>query len=289
MLMGITVVAIGGPNPSSIQIPAWNIFKQVVLIGEDFNITSPPKSEESVQFLGFSASSPIDRFSFTDLQSRTLRGNDEVVWHILLVYFRAFNFDKQNPAKFLTILNYMAAACFHTTILFCFGLLGSMQDVVRCLVLCGNIIGILSGYQKLMVDSFPIAILENPGLDPQVMYEVTNQGRTPGMVDLIIISLSHCAVTEWKMVVIDFLDLGDSLSWDKKAEAPSQLNVIEVLELKFHRREKYKKGTIHCWIEKDIASQLKSYVLSPEIRGLAGLREFQAHLVLVVGSCKILV
>ncbi|KAG0136477.1 hypothetical protein HOY82DRAFT_599106 [Tuber indicum] len=54
-------------------------------------------------------------------------------------------------------------------------------------------------------------------------------------------------------------------------------------------QEKYKKRTIHDWIEKDIATQLKSYVLSPEIRELVGSSEFHAHLVLVVGSRKNLV
>ncbi|RPA89034.1 hypothetical protein L873DRAFT_1823600 [Choiromyces venosus 120613-1] len=138
-------------------------------------------------------------------------------------------------------------------------------------------------------DSFHIAILENPGLDPQVEYEVTKPGGGPGLVDLVITSPGHCVVTEWKTIKIDFLDLGDSLSLDEKAEALSKLGISGVLELKFHKWEKYKKGTIRDWIEKDVTAQFKSYVLSPEIRELAGSREFHAHLVLVVGSRKILV
>ncbi|RPB01401.1 hypothetical protein L873DRAFT_654505 [Choiromyces venosus 120613-1] len=181
-----------------------------------------------------------------------------------------------------------------------------MRDAVRFLALRGNILDPLSGYRKLMAardikydeyamtewqhrDSFHIAILENPGLDPQVEYEVTKPGGGSGLVDLIVTSPSHCVVTEWKTVKIDFLDLGETLSWDEKAEALSQLGVNEVLELKFHRREKYKKGSIRDWIEKDVTAQLKSYVLSPEIRGVVGNREFHAHLVLVVGFRKILV
>ncbi|RPA91777.1 hypothetical protein L873DRAFT_1640831, partial [Choiromyces venosus 120613-1] len=64
-------------------------------------------------------------------------------------------------------------------------------------------------------------------------------------------------------------------------------------ELRANKRFAYfdrtRYGTIRDWIEKDVTAQLKSYVLSPEIRELAGSREFRAHLVLVVGSRKILV
>lgn len=107
------------------------------------------------------------------------------------------------------------------------------------------------------------------------------------MVELIIISPSHYVVTKWKTVKLDFLDLGDSLSWDGKAKVLSQLDVNGVLKLKFHRQEKYKKGSIPDWIEKDDTTQLKNYVLSPGIRELVGSCEFQAYRVLLVGSCKI--
>ncbi|RPA89300.1 hypothetical protein L873DRAFT_1823143, partial [Choiromyces venosus 120613-1] len=220
-----------------------------------------------------------------------------------------FTFDKENPSKFLTIPNHIAATRFGTTILRRFGLLDSMRDAVRFLALHGDIIAPLSGYRKLMAgsdikrggyamtewqhrDSFHIAILETftmRCMEP-LEYEMDTQpGGGPGLVDLVITSPGHCVVTEWKTIKIDFLDLGDSLSLDEKAEALSKLGISGVLELKFHKWEKYKKGTIRDWIEKDVTAQFKSYVLSPEIRELAGSREFHAHLVLVVGSRKILV
>ncbi|RPA90217.1 DUF1703-domain-containing protein [Choiromyces venosus 120613-1] len=309
-------------------------YLQAVLTGEDFDIASPPNSEVSPRFLEICASSPaavthiqnalnpspdgttqyhlipysklVDRFTLADLQGSALGDGEEVAWRTLLLYFGAFTFDKENPSKFLTIPNRIAATRFGTTILSRFGLLGSMRDAVRFLALHGDIIAPLSGYRKLMAgrdikpggyamtewqhrESFHIAILENPGLDPQVEYEVTKPGGGLGLVDLVITSPGHCVVTEWKTVKIDFLDLGDSLSWDEKAEALSKLGINGVLELKFHEREKYKKGTIRDWIEKDVTAQLKSYVLSPEIRELARSRGFHAHLVLVVGSRKILV
>ncbi|KAG0633602.1 hypothetical protein HOY80DRAFT_1063168 [Tuber brumale] len=198
---------------------------------DEFDIASPLNSQVSAQFLGL-----------PDLQSRALGGDNEVAWHTLLVYFGAFTFDKENPSKFVTIPNHITAAHFGTTILCRFGLLGSMR--------------------------MPLVILENPGLDFHVEYEVTKQGGSPGVVDIVILSASHCVVTEWKTFGIDVLDLGDSLSWDKKAEALSQLDVNRVF---------------------DVASQLNSYILSPEIRGQAGSCEFHVHLVLIVGSQKILV
>ncbi|RPA89845.1 hypothetical protein L873DRAFT_1822113, partial [Choiromyces venosus 120613-1] len=309
-------------------------YLQAVLTNKNFNIASPPNSEVSERFLGICASSPravtyiqsaltpspdrttqyhlipysklVDRFTLADLQSSALGDVQEVSWRTLLLYFGAFTFDKENPAKFLTIPNLIAATRFGTTILSRFGLLDSMRDAVRLLALDGNILDPLSGYRKLMAardikpggyamteqqhrDSFHIAILENPGLDPQVEFEVTKPGGRSGLVDLVITSPGHCVVTEWKTVKIDFLDLGDSLSLDKKAEALSKLDINGVLELKFNQREKYKKGTIRDWIEKDVTAQLKSYVLSPEIKELARSHEFHAHLVLVVGSRKILV
>ncbi|RPB03671.1 hypothetical protein L873DRAFT_1800155 [Choiromyces venosus 120613-1] len=309
-------------------------YLQAVLTGEDFNIASPPNSEVSPQFLEICASSPgavthiqnaltpspdgttpyhlipysklVDRFTLADLQGSALGYGEEVAWHTLLLYFGAFTFDKENPSKFLTIPNHIAATRFSTTILRRFGLLDSMRDAVRFLALHGDIIAPLSGYRKLMAgrdikpggyamtewqhrDSFHMAILENPGLDPQVEYEVTKPGGGLGLVDLVLTSPGHCVVTEWKTVKIDSLDLGDSLSLDEKAEALSKLRISEVLDLEFHEREKYKEETIGDWIEEDVTAQLKSYLLSPEIRELARSREFHAYLVLVIGSRKILV
>ncbi|RPA92486.1 hypothetical protein L873DRAFT_1709872, partial [Choiromyces venosus 120613-1] len=42
-------------------------------------------------------------------------------------------------------------------------------------------------------------------------------------------------------------------------------------------------------IKNDVRAQLKSYVQSPGVRKLAQNRKFHAHLVLIVGSRKVLV
>ena len=138
----------------------------------------------------------VDRFSLEDLQSSALGDVEETVFCTLLLYFGAFTFHKENPTKYLTIPNHIVAKRFGSTILRGYRLISSMQNAVRFLALDGNIIAPLQGYQELMVardikhhgysmteaqhrDSFHIAILENPALDPQVEYQVTKVSLIP--------------------------------------------------------------------------------------------------------------
>ncbi|KAG0643727.1 hypothetical protein HOY80DRAFT_1032179 [Tuber brumale] len=71
-------------------------------------------------------------------------------------------------------------------------------------------------------------------------------------------------MSKWKTIGTNSLDLGNTraLTRDERAEALSKLMVT---------------------------AQLKSYVLSLEVRELVRNRKFHAHLVLIVGSRKILV
>jgi hypothetical protein len=94
---------------------------------------------------------------------------------------------------------------------------------------------------------------------------------------------------EWKVIQIDFLDLGGFSRRDQKAKALGELNVDEVLVIQFNKRDKYRKGTIRNWINKVVTPQLQGYVTSEEIREQVGGRELRAHLVLVVGSRQLLV
>ncbi|KAG0129489.1 hypothetical protein HOY82DRAFT_651946 [Tuber indicum] len=281
---------------------------------EDFDIANPPNSEVSQRFLDIASVSPgavayvqiVDRFTLADIQSRALGDVEATAFCTLLLYFGALTFDKEIPPKLLIIPNHIVAKRYSTSILRRFALLGSMRNTIRFLALHGNIIAPLKGYQELMAaldikhggysmtvhkhrDSFHIAILENPGLDPQVEYKVMKPSRGSGLVDLVITSSDYSIVTEWKTIQIEFLDVGDSFTWDEKAEALNKLGVDEILKLKFNRREKYKKGTLQRWIKNEVTVQLKSYVCSTEIRELAQNRRFHAHLVLVLGSRKILV
>lgn len=94
---------------------------------------------------------------------------------------------------------------------------------------------------------------------------------------------------EWKVVNIDFLDVGKSRDRELKAKALSELYVDEVLGLEFNKREQHRKGTIEEWIRKKVTPQLQSYVTSVEVKEQRGHRKFHAHLILVVGSRHILV
>ena len=138
----------------------------------------------------------IDRFSLEDLQSSALGDVEETIFCTLLLYFGAFTFYKDNPANYLTIPNHIVAKRFGSTILRGYRFTSSMQNAIRFLALDGNIIAPLQGYQELMVardikhhgysmteaqhrDSFHIAILENPALNPQVEYQVTKVSLLP--------------------------------------------------------------------------------------------------------------
>lgn len=110
-----------------------------------------------------------------------------------------------------------------------------------------------------------------------------------GRVDLLVELPRHFILMEWKVVNIDFLDVGKSRDRELKAKALSELYVDEVLGLEFNKREQHRKGTIEEWIRKKVTPQLQSYVTSVEVKEQRGDRKFHAHLILVVGSRHILV
>ncbi|PUU82635.1 hypothetical protein B9Z19DRAFT_1120395 [Tuber borchii] len=274
-------------------------YLQAVLTGEELDIANPPDSKVSQRFLNICASSP-------DLKSRALGKIEDSTSRTLLLYLGAFTFDKEEPAHFLTIPNQIVAKQFGVTILCRCKLLGTIQNAIRFLPLCGDIIALLKGYQALIAecdiresrfamteahhrDSFHIAILQNPGLDPQVDYEVTKPNGTPGLVNLIITSSRYCIITVWKSIPIDFVDLGPAGTLEQKAHCLSTLDVQAVLKLKFSKCKKYKKGTIQSWIKKEVTAQLKSYIKSAEVQELVQDRLLQAYLILIIGSRKILV
>lgn len=146
--------------------------------------------DKATQYCQIPYENLVDRFTLQDLESRALGDIEDTTFRTLLLYWGAFTFGKEDPTKFLTIPNKIVAKRFGASILRRYQLRGSMKHAVRFLALHGNIIAPLAGYQKLMVardtkesgysmteaqhrDSFHIAILENPGLDPEVEYQVT--------------------------------------------------------------------------------------------------------------------
>ncbi|KAG0636846.1 hypothetical protein HOY80DRAFT_1024181 [Tuber brumale] len=247
----------------------------------------------------------VNHFSLTDLRCDLLNDKSEV-WQSLLLYFGGFTFDKENPSQFLTIPNLIAARRFGTALLDHFGLLSTMEDAIRFLASHGKIEKVLGGYQELMAkrdvydsgyamkerdhrDSFYVYTLANHAWYSKPEYRITTVGGHLGFIDLVISLPNHFIVTEWKAINIDFVDLGVSLVRHQKADLIAELDINGVLDLKFNRKEKFKKGTIRRWISTEVTAQLRKYVLSKEIQDEARGRQFHAHLVLVVGSRQILI
>ncbi|PUU73575.1 hypothetical protein B9Z19DRAFT_1134955 [Tuber borchii] len=285
---------------SSITEPVFNTdtsleYLQAVLTGDEFDIANLPNSEVSQHFLHMCASSPGAvyqiQFGLQDLKSRALGDIEDTNFHTLLLYWGAFTFDKEYPTstKLLMIPNRVVAKRFGTSILWCYKLHTSMQNAVRFLALDGNIIAPLAGYLKSIAerdvredgysmteadhrDSFHIIILGNPGLDPEVEYEVTKPSGGSGLVDLVITPSKHCIVIEWKSIPIHFLDVGGFKTVDEKTKYLSTLD-----------------GTLRSWIKKEVTQQLKSYVISPQIGKLAENWLLRAYLIVVVGSQKLFI
>jgi hypothetical protein len=93
---------------------------------------------------------------------------------------------------------------------------------------------------------------------------------------------------EFKVIQIDLLAIGKTSGRFSKAKALQELEVDQVLNLKFAETDIRRRGiTIRKWIEMDVRPQLKSYVNSPEVKDKLGERRFRAHLVLIVGSRQI--
>lgn len=65
-----------------------------------------------------------------------------------------------------------------------------------------------------------------------------------GWVDLLVELPRHFILLEWKVVNIDFLDVGKFRDRELKSLTLSELYVDEVLDLKFNGRELHRKGTI---------------------------------------------
>ncbi|KAG0136191.1 hypothetical protein HOY82DRAFT_625832 [Tuber indicum] len=247
----------------------------------------------------------VNQFNPIDLQCDLLNDKSEV-WRSLLVYFGGFTFDKENPSEFLTIPNLIAARRFGTALLDHFGLLSTMEEAMRFLTLHGKIEKVLGGYKELMAkrdvydsgyamkerdhrDSFYVYTLANHALYSKPEYRITTLSGHLGFIDLVISLPNHFIVTEWKAINIEFVDTKVSLDRQEKADLIAGLDINGVLDLKFNKKERFKKGTIRRWIASDVTAQLRKYVLSQEVQVEAKEREFHAHLVVVVGSRQILI
>ena len=109
-------------------------------------------------------------------------------------------------------------------------------------------------------------------------------------MDLVVSSRNHLIVMEFKVIRIDFLAIGNASGRLAKAKALKELEVGQVLDLKFEKKDVHRQRmTIREWIEQDVRPQLKDYVTSLEVKERIEERGLRAHLVLIVGSRQILI
>ena len=95
---------------------------------------------------------------------------------------------------------------------------------------------------------------------------------------------------EFKVIQIDYLAIGKTSHRISKAKALQELDVDQVLDLKFAETDTHRKGmTIRSWIEESVRGQLKDYVTSKEVKDKLGERKLWAHIVLIVGSRQIVI
>jgi hypothetical protein len=65
---------------------------------------------------------------------------------------------------------------------------------------------------------------------------------------------------------------------------------LTVLNIKFGKNDKFHVGTLKKWITKEVAPQLKSYIMSEEVKKkLEDGLSLKAHIVVIIGSRQILV
>ncbi|KAF9368743.1 hypothetical protein CPB97_004296 [Podila verticillata] len=226
-------------------------------------------------------------------------------------------------AKQLQIPNLVAAERFSKAVLDRYGL--RLEDVslaFKNIVSTGDIGQAFTLYRQTMSardvgyrdfekkeehhrDSFHYALLGNshPSLrtvELEVKINKPLQGG-PGRIDMRILipSKKRILVLEWKVIQIDYLDLGIVASREKKAERlDGTFEASAILGLKFGRNDRWRQGqTIKEWILQgprdgqlkiSPREQLATYLASEEIAHLKEEHKVTGYLVVVVGCRQIL-
>jgi hypothetical protein len=117
-----------------------------------------------------------------------------------------------------------------------------------------------------------------------------------GRVDLILPLGKYLVVNEWKVIQIDYLEIGKApdraLGRIGKASILGNYAIEDVLRLKFSMKDNIGRAgkTIQQWIENDLTSKLKDYITSAQMKKKLkdGGHLLRAHLVVVVGARHIL-
>lgn len=125
--------------------------------------------------------------------------------------------------------------------------------------------------------------------------------KSPGRIDMQITvpSAKRILVLEWKVLQLDFLDLGTPMSVENKADhLKGTFEAHDILNFRLVQHDRFRPGlTIEEWILKGDTrgnnkvsprQQLADYMNSPEIAQLKTNYAVTAYLVVVVGSRQIL-
>jgi hypothetical protein len=111
---------------------------------------------------------------------------------------------------------------------------------------------------------------------------------TEVVVDLVVLMDAYIIEIGWKVIQIDFLDVGGYCDGNQKLRLPVSLKLMGFWPPS-STRGKYKKGTVRSWIQGTVTTQLKSYVTSTAIQERVEGLKLCVHHVLVVRSCQLIV
>ena len=280
------------------------------------------RRDEKGDFIPFKYDKLEQNFTLTGLKRDVER--DERAWRSLMLCYGGLTFYPKDPAHYLKITNLVAAERIAEAVLEKYELSEDLSFVLKYLKIDGDIRPILRCYRDLMVqrdvhendfrkseethrDSFYFSLLHNPYLRPHAEFQMTNPNQAPGRCNIVLPVPKHLIVMEWKAVPIDFLDipiprrrskkvtraeaLDDRTMQQKKASVLSKYSCDKVLGINFGKNDRFRVGKLKKWIIDEVAPQLKSYILSEEVKKmlLEDGRSLKAYIVIIIGSRQILV
>jgi hypothetical protein len=274
------------------------------------------KRDEKGDFVPFKYDTLKKDFILTDLKRDVERSRS--AWRSLMLCYGGFTFDPKDPAYNLKVTNFVAAERIASAVLEKYELRETLNTSLDRLDIDGNIRPVLECYRNVMVqrdvlesdfwkseeihrDSFYFSLLRNPSLRPQVEFQLTKPNKRPGRADIVLRVGNHLLVMKWKVLPIDSLGIliprkrlkkgARATERQNKAYLLSTFSRNKVLDINFNKNDKFHVGKLKEWIIDNTAPQLKSYVISEEVKKQLedGGLSLKANLVIIVGSRQILV
>jgi hypothetical protein len=270
------------------------------------------KRDSMGNFVPFKYDKLKENFGLKDLERDPERGQPGR--RSMMLCHGALTFYPKDPAHYLKVPNLVAAERIAEAVLEKYELRDNLRSVLERLEIDGDIRPVLRCYRDLMVqrdvhvndfqkseeihrDSFYFSLLHNAALRPHAEFQLTKPNKAPGRCDIVLPVHKHLIVMEWKALPIDFLDIPIPKQRSKrvttaiKASVLSKYSCDKVLDINFGKNDKFHVGKLQEWIIDEVAPQLKSYILSEEMKKmlLEDGRSLKAHIVIIVGSRQILV